>query len=266
MTALRIIRCACILWLLSAQLSSAQTIGQELCLDGFCIGESIKGARFDEVKWLVPKGAYKESCAGVGCRSQIAFRGYSEEDQKHLAEAISIVYGIGHYNIITNTNLDALRHYSYECNLSQRGAVGGDRRFFGVYRSLPSQYLTVVGLRLISGELKVYRIARQYPFHNQNELISLARKLQSQYGDKILLYNYLSSNAYSDVIEQKKNGWFGRSTMFNPMDLSDIAAELVLIDPRTRPLLEPASIPESGEIKPLAVMTPDQCSTSVPLQ
>ncbi len=267
MAALRIISCACILWLLSAELSSAQIAGQmELCLDGFCIGQSIKDARFNEVKWLIPQDAHKEACAGVGCRPQVAFYGYSEEDQKHLAEAVSIVYGLGHYSIITNTNLDALRHYRYECNLSQRGGAGGDRRFLGAYLSSPSRYLTAIGLRLVGGELKVYRIVRQYPYHNQNELVSLARKLNDQYRENILLYDGISSNAYSDVIEQKRNGWFGRSSVFNPTDLSNNAAELVLIDPRTRPLLEPTSMPESGEIKPLPVKTPDQCSASPPIQ
>jgi hypothetical protein len=61
-----------------------------------------------------------------------------------------------------------------------------------------------------------------------------------------LLYDYLSSNAYSDVIPRRKDGWFGRSTMFNPSDLTDLAAELVLIDPNTRALLQPTSMPDSG--------------------
>jgi hypothetical protein len=142
----------------------------------------------------------------------------------------------------------------------------GERRFLGIYRSSPSHYLTVVGLRLIDGELKVYRIARQYPYHNESELVSLAHQFRVQYGDQILIYNYLSSNAYSDVIKQQKNGWFGRSTMFNPTDLSDNAAEIVLIDPHTRSLLEPSSMPESGEIKPLRVKLSGQCSTSIPIQ
>jgi hypothetical protein len=108
----------------------------------------------------------------------------------------------------------------------------------------------------------VYRIARQYPYHNPNELVSLARTLKSEYGNEILFYDYLSSNAYSYVIEQKKNGWFGRSTMFSAGDLADNAAEFVLIDPRTRSLLQPTSMPESGEIESLPVSIPAQCSAS----
>jgi len=54
--------------------------------------------------------------------------------------------------------------------------------------------------------------------------------------------------------------------MFNPNDLADNAAELVLIDPRTRPLLEPTAIPESGDIKPLAVTPAPQCSRSMSVQ
>lgn len=96
--------------------------------------------------------------------------------------------------------------------------------------------------------------------------MSLAKQLHEQYGGKLLLYDFLSSNAYSDVISQKKAGWFGRSKMFNPTDLSDNAAELVLIDPRTRPLLQPTSMPDSGEINPLPVKPLAQCSQSLPLQ
>ncbi|MGD0777876.1 MAG: hypothetical protein ABSC05_34245 [Candidatus Solibacter sp.] len=126
--------------------------------------------------------------------------------------------------------------------------------------------MTVIGLRLIDGDLKVYRIARQYPYHTQAELVTLAKTLRGQYGDALLLYDYLSSNAYSDVIDQNKNGWFGRSATFNPTDLLDNAAELVLIDPRTRSLLEASSMPESGEIKPLAVNPPAQCNAKLPVQ
>lgn len=237
-----------------------------LCLDGFCIGQSVQDKRFSEVEWMVPKDARLESCAGIGCQSDVAFRGYSADDQKRLQDAVSIIYGLGRYSILTKKNLEALRRYKYECNLSQRGFIGGDRRFFGAYLSAPSRYLSVVGLRLIDGELRVYRIARQYPFHTQDELIALARKLQEQYGQNLLLYDGISSNAYSDVIEQKKNAWFGRSSMFNASDLSDNTAELVLIDPKTRSLLEPSSMPESGEIKALGIRVPPQCSRPVPLQ
>jgi hypothetical protein len=266
MITLRAFRSICILCAISTQLVLAQTAKQtDLCLDGFCIGQSINGPHFDEVEWIIPKdGLTKKTCDGIGCKPQVAFRGYATEDQNLLAEALSWDYGLMNYNLITKANLPALRRYKYECNLSPRG-INGERRFLGVYRSTASQYLTVVGLRLIGRELTVYRIARQYPYHNQTELVSLAKKLRSQYPDEVLFYDYLSSNAYSDVIKQKKNGWFGRSTMFNPSDLSDNAAELVLIDPTTRLLLEPTSMPESGEIKPLAVQMPDQCSTSPPI-
>jgi hypothetical protein len=207
----------------------------------------------------------KQACTGVGCKPEIAFRGYSDDDQKQLAEALSWSYRLRRYNAITKTNLRTLRRYKYECNPTPLG-IEGERRFFGAYRSVPSQYLTVVGLRLIDRELKVYRIARQYPYHTQNELIALDKKLHEEYGDEILFYNDLSSNAYSDVIKQKKSGWFGRSSMFNPTDLADNAAEFVLIDPRTRPLLDPTSMPESGEIQSLAVKIPNQCSTSLSIQ
>jgi hypothetical protein len=237
----------------------------DLCLDGFCIGQSINDTRFNSVGWIIPHDLTREPCNGVGCMPQIAFRGYEAEYQKPLAEAVSWIYGFREYNIIRNDTLEVLRHYKYECNLSARGLLG-ERRFFGAYRSIPSRYLTVIGLRLIDGELKVYRIARQYPYHTQAELISLAKTLHDQYGETLLLYGYLSSNAYSDVIDQNKNGWFGRSSMFNPNDLSDNTAELVLVDPRTRSLLEPSSLPESGEIKPLAVKPPAQCSQSLSIQ
>jgi hypothetical protein len=237
-----------------------------LCLDGFCIRQSIQDARFDKVTWIVPqKDLVKEPCNGVGCQPDVAFRGYAAGDQAKLAEAVSWKYGLNNYNVITASNLETLRRYRYECNPSARG-LSGERRFFGAYRSAPSQYLTVVGLRLINGDLTIYRIARQFPYRNQTELVSLAKELGVQYGKRVLLYDYLSSNAYSDVIEQRKDGWFARSTLFNPSDLSDNAAELVLIDPATRALLEPTAMPESGEIKPLAVKLSEHCSRSLPIQ
>jgi len=237
-----------------------------LCLDGFCIGQSIQDVRFDKVDWVQPKkDLLKDECTGVGCRPENAFRGYPHDQQVKLAEAFSWKYGLNSYNIITRANLATFRQYQYECNTSARG-LWGERRIFGAYRSVPSQYLTIVGLRLIGGKLTVYRIARQYPYQNQNELITLGRQLGNEYGKRVLLYDYLSSNAYSDVIEQRKEGWFARSTMFNPADLSDNAAELVLIDYRTRILLEPTSMPDSGEIKPLPVKLSAACNRSLPVQ
>ena len=238
-----------------------------LCLDGFCIGQSIQNARFVKTDWVYPKkGIIKDQCIGVGCRPENAFRGYPHDEQLRLADAFSWEYGLNGYNVITKGNLPALRQYKYECNTSPRGMHGeGERRIFGVYRSVPSGYLTVVGLRLINGKLTVYRIARQYPYQNLNELVVLARNLGGQYGKQVLFYDYLSSNAYSDVIEQRKKGWFARSTMFNPTDLSDNAAEMVLIDSNTRSLLEPTSMPESGEIKPLPVKLSSSCNRSLPV-
>lgn len=138
--------------------------------------------------------------------------------------------------------------------------------FYGRVPSIPSHYLTVIGLRLIRGELRVYRIARQFPYHNQGELIALERKLREQYKENLLLYDGISSSAYSDVIEQKRNGWFGRSSVFNSSDLSNNLAELVLIDPTTRSFLEPTSMPESGEIAPLRIQMPPECSQPVSIQ
>lgn len=253
---------------LAAQEVSAAPPGNsaELCLDGFCIGQSINTARFNKVEWIVPKDSFtKKPCDRVGCRPENEFRGYALDYQRQLPAALSLVYGVGQYNMIEKGNLDVLRHYKYDCDPSARG-IFGERRFFGAYRSIPSRYLTVIGLRLIDGDLKVYRIAREYPYHTQAEIVSLAKELHEQYGDKLLLYDFLSSNAYSDVIKQRKEGWFGRSKMFNPSDLSDNAAEFVLIDPHTRPLLQPTSMPDSGEIGPLPVKPVAQCSQSVPLQ
>ena len=237
------------------------------CLDGFCIGQSIKDKRFEEVEWIIPKeGLTKEKCNSVSCQPEVAFRGYPVEYQARLAEVVSWKYrSIFPYSLVTSYSLEILRQYKYECNPSARG-IWGERRFLGAYRSVPSNYLTVVGLRLIGDDLKVYRIARQYPFRNQSELISLAQNLAPEYGQRVLFYDYLSSNAYSDVIEQSKDGWFARSTMFSPNDLADNAAELVLIDPHTRTLLKPSSMPESGEIEPLAPNLSLHCNRSMPVQ
>ncbi|MEO9169069.1 MAG: hypothetical protein ABI230_11755 [Aestuariivirga sp.] len=237
------------------------------CLDGFCIGQSIKDVRFDNVDWILPaKGMSKQNCSGVGCKPEVAFYGYSSEDQVKMADAVSWTYGaIDIYNVISKDNIDIFRHYRYECNRSAPGNFG-ERRFIGAYLSDPSKYLTIVGLRLVGGDLKVYRIARQYPFHNQSELISLAQNLRPQYGEEILFYDYLSSNAYSDVIAQSKGGWFARSTMFTPNDLSKNAAELVLIDPKTRKQLVPSSMPESGEIEPIAQAAAKECFRPMPIE
>jgi hypothetical protein len=257
------------LWLsVLAGLSPLAILAQEApsCLDGFCIGQSIQEGRFDKVAWVVPsKDLQPNPCTGIGCSPENAFRGYPTGEQTRLADAVAWKYGLNAYNVITSQNLATLRLYKYECNTSARG-LSGDRRFLGAYRSIPSQYLTIVGLRLINGNLTVYRIARQYPYHNQAELRDLAKKLGDEYGNRLLLYGYLSSNAYSDVIQQHKDGWFGRSTMFDPSDLTNLAAELVLIDPKTRSLLEPTSMPDSGEISALPVKLPEACNRSLPIQ
>src|SRR5215469_3287590 len=167
LTAKRIWCVSALLFSMSAKLPAQMGGEQQLCLDGFCIGQSINDAHFDAVNWLLPKdGLTKKSCSSPGCKPEVAFRGYPDEFQKQLAEALRWDYGLMHYNPITKTNLGALRHYRYECNPSPRG-IDGERRFLGAYRSTPNQYLTVVGLRLVGGELRVYRIARQYPYHNQ---------------------------------------------------------------------------------------------------
>jgi hypothetical protein len=255
---------AALMVLMSQVASHAQQEG--LCLDGFCIGQSIKDTRFDDTDWKTPtKDMSEEKCSNVGCQPDNAFRGYSAHDQQALADAVSWKYGMMGYTVITKSNLSILRKYRYECNPSARG-IWGERRFVGFYRSIPTHYVTVLGLRLIGGELKVYRIAREFPYHNQGELITLARELDPKYGDSILFYDGISSNAPYDVIKQHKLGWFGRSSMFNPADLADNLAELVLIDPATRPLLEPTSMPDSGEIKPLPAQIPSSCGRSMPLQ
>ena len=151
-----------------------------LCVDRFCIGQGISDSRFNEVEWTIPKDIIKENCTGIGCRPEIAFRGYPVEYQHKLADAVSWSFGLNKYNVITKDNLADLRQYKYECNPSAR-SIWGERRFLGAYRSVPSGYLTVVGLRLINGELRVYRIARQYPYRNQSELVTLARKLRPEY-------------------------------------------------------------------------------------
>lgn len=266
MTSIKLIRRIVLACIFAGSPSAVTAAQSRLCLDGFCIGQSIKDTRFSEVEWMVPKDARKESCIAVGCSPQIAFRGYPSEDQKQLANAVSLIYGLGHYSILTRDNLEALRNYRYECNLSARGYVGGERRFMGAYFSIPSHHFTVIGLRLINGELRVYRIARQFSYHNQGELVALARKVRDRYNGSLRLYDGISSNAYSDVIAQKKSGWFGRSSMFNSSDLSDNAAELVLIDPQTRPLLEPSSMPDSGEIERLPMRIPSQCSSPISIQ
>lgn len=259
---LSLLRRVCVLSLLTGGLVTAQSANQaKLCLDGLCIGQSINDPHFAEVNWIVPnKELTKQTCDHISCRPEVAFRGYYDENQKQLAETLSWVYGsILSYNVVTKENISVLRQYRYECNPSER-------HFIAPYLSNPSRFLTVAGLRLMGGELRVYRIVRQYPFRNQNELASLARKLHDQYADEIVFYDGISSNAYSSVIAQRKRGWFGRSSVFNPLDLSDNAAELVLIDPNTRPLLEPTSMPDSGEIPRLSGNMPQQCSRSLPLQ
>jgi hypothetical protein len=257
----KLIRWACVLSVLSVEFLLAQSNQRGQCLDGLCVGQSIRDKRFDEVDWTVPnKELTKRPCQRIACQPEVALRGYSSETQKQLAEALSWVYGsIYPYSVVTKTSLGVLRQYRYECTNSERHFMAG-------YFSNPSRYLTVVGLRLMGGELRVYRIVRQYPYRNQTELNSLARKLHDEYGDGLVFYDGISSNAYSDVIAQRKLGWFGRSSMFNPLDPSDNAAELVLIDPTTRPLLQSTSMPDSGEITRLSVNMPQQCGRSLPIQ
>ena len=249
-----------------AKIHIARLRDHDLCLDGFCIGQTIADHRFDEIEWVVPsKGLIKKTCGGIGCQPQNEFRGYPQNEQMELSNALSWAYGLNAYNLVTKSDLGILRKYHYDCNPSAHG-MWGQRRFVGFYLSSPSRYLTLVGLRLINGELTVYRVARQIPYHNPSELISLAREVRNQYGPRILLYDGISSNAPYDVIKQDKDGWFGRSTPFNPSDLAHNDAELVLIDPRTRPLLQPTSMPDSGEISQLPIKLPSACNSPTPLQ
>lgn len=250
--------------------------GDGLCLDGFCIGQTINAARFDQEHWLVPidnpRAAtnYRDvPCTNVSCSPTVAFRGYSASVQRELASAITWEFrdASSHsYTIITNQNLSALRQYRYECVAAPGGFGFGERRFMGFYWSQPSHYLTVVGLRLIGGELRVYRIARQFPYHNAGELASLAQQLYPTYGGRVLFYRYLSSNAPFSVQKDGADGWFGRSTMFIPENPSALDAELVLIDPATRQLLQPTSMPDSGEISSVPNPVPNVCARQMPVQ
>jgi hypothetical protein len=208
-------------------------------------------------------------CANVTCRPTVAFRGYLLQTQQELASALSWQFSDASahsYTIITDGNLAALRQYHYECVASPGGFGFGERRFIGFYWSQPSHYLTVVGLRLIDGELRVYRIARQFSYHNMEELGSVARQLYPIYGSRILFYRYLSSNAPFSVKQYMLDGWFGRSTMFNPVNSSALDAELVLIDPATRRLLQPTSMPDSGEISFVPNPIPDACARHMAIQ
>jgi hypothetical protein len=237
------------------------------CLDGFCIGQNITNIRFEQVHWLTPKkDVTEQKCNGVGCQPALAFRGYAPEIQQALANALRFTFGLPPYNIISDENLAVIRQYKYECNPSARGGISGQRRFFGVYRSQLSGHLTVVGLRLQNGELNVYRIARQFPYHSPAEFADLEQKLRQQFGDRLLYVDYLASNAATAISAKRLDGYFGRSEMFNPTDLADNLAEVVLVDPLTRQLLEPTSFPESGEIRPLPVRIPEQCNLPVSIQ
>jgi hypothetical protein len=48
-----------------------------------------------------------------------------------------------------------------------------------------------------------------------------------------------------------------------PTDMTDSEAETMLIEPRTRLLLEPIGMLESGEIKPLPMRGPDRCGRGI---
>lgn len=247
--------------------------GNGLCLDGFCIGQSINALRFEQKHWIVPANNPRAvtkyryvPCTNVTCSPTVAFRGYPSKVQQNLASALSWQFTDGSfhsYTIITNKNLSVLQQYRYECVGSPGGFEVGERRFMGGYWSRPSHYLTVVGLRLIGGELRVYRIARQFPYHNADELVSLGQQIYHAYGHKVLLYRYLSSNAPFSVQKDGADGWFGRSTLFNPENSSVLDAELVLIDPGTRKLLQPTSMPDSGEISFVPNPIPNACARHI---
>ncbi len=248
-------------------LAIAQSTKTYLCLDGFCIGQPISAARFDEVTWLKPEQLRQVPCEARACQPDIAFRGYPPADRVALASAFSWVFTAGNvkdYAIITTETLRVFRRYRYECNPQPRNS--GQRRFIGAFRSSESGHPTIVGLRLIDGTLTVYRIAREIPFENGYQFKSLADAVRAQYGNDILLIDYLSSNAYSEVNARQKLGWFGRSSVFNTRDPADNRAELVIIDPKTRPLLSPSSMPYSGEIGDLPVRLEKICEAPVSLQ
>src|SRR6185437_6435681 len=95
MTYAKLIRWIVVVCVFAGSASSQTAVQSALCVDGFCIGQSIKDVRFSQVEWIVPKDARKDACNGVGCRPEIAFRGYSTKEQKELANAVSLIYGLG---------------------------------------------------------------------------------------------------------------------------------------------------------------------------
>jgi hypothetical protein len=97
-----------------------------LCLDGFCIGQTIQDARLDAVAWLTPtKDMVKEDCTGGGCQPENAFRGYAKEDQVKLADALSWKYGGNAYNVITRTTLEYCGTTSMSA-IRRHGAYGAN--------------------------------------------------------------------------------------------------------------------------------------------
>ena len=160
---------------------SAVTARAEVfCIDGFCIGQSIKSARFTQVDWLIPRDVRSSPCVATKCVPGIAFRGYTADEQVSLANALDLQIGLPFENVITTDNLKVLSEYRYECNPAPRTGIFGERRFVGVFRSRPSGYATAVGLRLVGGELKVYRVARRFPYRTNDELRSLASSVAGQ--------------------------------------------------------------------------------------
>ena len=212
-----------------------------------------------------PQGRPNLTLRGGGVRARKRLPRLHGRGAGILSGALNLQVGLPFENVITKDNLKVLSGYRYECNPAPRGGMFGERRFVGVFRSRPSGYATAVGLRLIGGELRVYRVARRFPYRTGDELRSLAGGVAGQYGGSVLVVNYLSSNAYTEVQARGKDGWFGRSELFNPSDPTDNAAELVIVDPQTRGLLAPYSWPMSGEIKPTQGGVPAQCGRSMPL-
>jgi len=257
-------------WILGSFLSVAATFvsGQQeapahQCLDDFCIGQNISSHRFDDVQWLVPtKLVNRDQCTGHNCSPEAEFPGYPSDASGAFEHLTTITtFDMSKATVITASTLGTLRKLRYDC-------THPERRVIGIYRSKPSGYLTIVGLRIFPDGLRVYRLARQFPYRNQAELISLSHTVKSSYGEAILYYPYLTSNAYSDVIQQRKDGWFGRSSMFNPKDAADNTAELVITDPTTRRLLTTSSDLTAGEIgnTPSLWYRPEQCVRNLPLQ
>lgn len=252
----------CLLIVIPFRVTYGET-SAENCIDGFCIGQSINSSRFDEVEWLVPKKLIlSDPCTRQDCRPEVEFPGYPPEIMIALSKLTIIGTSMPpQETMITNRSLEALRNLRYDC-------THPGKRVVGIYRSNPSGYVTYIGLRLFPDGLRIFRLAREFPFRNQNEFESLSQGIKSAYGDELLYYDGVTSNANYPAISHRKNGWFGVNYRSGLYDLADNVAELVLIDPETRQLLITSSDITAGEINlPLSlVYFPRQCVRALPIQ